>query len=76
MIKFSSLGFLETFTKGNLSVDICASRLKSGNNAYDNIVDAFDGIVDLVNSEDVWTFYGWGKRDFINNISLLGNDIK
>ena len=45
MRKFSFLNFLETFTKGNLSVDIRASRLQSGNDAYENIVDAFDKIV-------------------------------
>ena len=41
MRKFSSLEYLKTFTKGNLSVDIRTSRLKSGNYAYNNIVDAF-----------------------------------
>ena len=53
-----SLKFLEKFTKGNLSVDIRLSRLQSGNDAYNDIVDAFDEIVDLVNSEDGWTVYG------------------
>ena len=59
MRKFSSLKILEIFTKGNLSVEIRASRLQSGNDAYDNIVDAFDEIFDLVNSEGGWTVYGW-----------------
>ena len=76
MSKFRSLRFLETFTKGNLSVDICASRLQSGNDAYGDIVDAFDKIVDLVSSEVGWTVYGWDKRGLINDFSLLGNDIK
>ena len=58
MRKFSSLKILETFTKGNLSVDIRAPMLQSGNDAYDDIVGAFDEIVDLVNSEDGWTVYG------------------
>ena len=57
-------------------MDTCASRLQSGNDTYDDIVDAFDKIVDLVNSEGVWTVYGWGKRGMINDVSLLGNDIK
>ena len=57
-------------------MDIRASRLQSGNDAYENIVDAFDKIVDLVNSEGGWTVYGWGKRGLINDVSLLGNDIK
>ena len=76
MSKFSSLNFLETFTKGDLSVDIRASRLQSGNGAYDDIVDYLGGIVDLVNSEGGWTVYGWCKRFFINVVSLLGNHIK
>ena len=62
MNKFSSLNVLETFTKGNLSADIRASRLQSGNDDYGNIVDAFVEIVDLVNSEGGWTVYRWVKR--------------
>ena len=76
MIKFSPLEFLKTFTKGNLSVDICASRLQSGNDAYGDVVDAFDEIVDLVKSKGGWTVYGWGKRGLINYVSILGNDTK
>ena len=76
MSKFSSLGFLETFTKGNLSVDIRAPMLQSGNDAYDDIFDAFDEIVDLVNSEGGWTVYGWGRIGLINDVSILVNDIK
>ena len=33
-------------------------------------------IFDLVNSKGGWTVYGWGERSFINDVSLLGNDIK
>ena len=76
MRKFSSLEFLETLKKGNLSVSICASRLQSGNDAYNDILDALDNIVDLVNSEVGWTVYEWGKRGLINDVSLLANDIK
>ena len=76
MRKFSSLNFLETFTEGNLSLDIHASRLQSGNDSYDDVVDAFGEIVDLVDFEGGWTIYGWGKRGLINYVSLLGNDIK
>ena len=57
-------------------MDIYESRLQSVNDAYDNIVDAFDEIVDLINSNIVRTVYGWGKRGFINDVSLLGNYIK
>ena len=57
-------------------MDIRASRSKSGNDAYDDIVDAFDEIVDLVHSEDGWTVYGWGKIFLVKDVSLLGNDIK
>ena len=58
MSEFSSLKFLETSTKRNLSVEICASRLQSDYYAYGNVVDAFDEIVDLVNSEGGWNIYG------------------
>ena len=76
MRKFRYLKILETLKKGNLSVEICASRLQSDYYAYGNVVDAFDEIVDLVNSEGGWTVYSWGKRGFINDVSLLDNDIK
>ena len=73
--KFSSLKLLDTFTKDNLSVDIRASILQSINDTYNDIVDDFDEIVDLVNSEDGCTVYGLVKRGLINYVSLLGNDI-
>ena len=76
MSKFSYLEFLETFTKGNLSVYIRASRLKPSNDDYDDIVDVFENIVDLVKSKGGWTVYGWGKRGLINYVSILGNDTK
>ena len=57
-------------------MDIHASMLQSGNDDYDDIVDDFDKIVDLVNSEVGWTVYGWGKRGLINDVNILGNDIK
>ena len=46
-------------------MDIRASRLQSGNNAYDNIVDDYDKTVDLVNSDGRWTVYIWGKRGLL-----------
>ena len=76
MSKFSSLKFLETLIKGNLSVEICASRLQSGNAAYDDIVDSLEEIIDIVNSKGVWTVYVWGKIGLINDVSILGNDNK
>ena len=57
-------------------MEIRASRLKSGNDSYDDIVDAFGKILDLVNSEDGWNVYGWGKIGLINDVSLFGDDIK
>ena len=51
MRKFRSLNVLDTFKKGNLSVDIRASRMQSGNYAYEDTVYVFDKIIDLVNSE-------------------------
>ena len=76
MSKFRYLKILETLKKGNLSVEICASRLQPGNNAYDNIVDSLEEIVDLVNSEGGWNVYGWGEWGLISYVRLLGNDIK
>ena len=76
MRKFSDLKFLETFIKGNLSVHIRASRLQPSNDNYDDVVDAFEKNVDLDNSQGGWTIYGWGKIGLINDVSLLGNDIK
>ena len=64
MIKFSSLKILETFTKFILSLDIRASRLLSGNDAYNDIINYLEEIVDLVNSEGGWTVYVWGKKRF------------
>ena len=58
MRKFSSLKILDTFLKVNLLLGIRASRLQSGNDAYDNIVDNFEEIVYLVHSKGRWTFYG------------------
>ena len=55
---------------------IRASRLKSGNYAYNNIVDYLEEIVNLFHSEGGWTFYGLVKRGLINYVSTLGNDIK
>ena len=57
-------------------MDICASRLQSGDDAYDDIVDAFEKNVELVNFEGGWIVYGWGKRSLINDVCLLGNDTK
>ena len=50
--------------------------LLSGNDAYADIFDAFEEVVDLVNSRGGWTVYEWGKRGFINDVILLGNNIK
>ena len=57
-------------------MDIRASRLKSGNDDYDDIVDYLEEIVGLVNYEGGWTVYGWGKICLVNYVSLMGNDIK
>ena len=73
MRKFIPFEFLQTFTKGDLSVDIHASILQSGNDTYDGIVVSLEEIGDLFHSEVRWTVYGWRKRGFINDNSLLGN---
>ena len=57
-------------------MEIRASRLQSRNDAQNDIVDYLKGFLNLVNSEGGWTVYVWGKRGFINDVSLLGNDIK
>ena len=50
MSKFRSLEILDILSKGNLSVDIRASRFGSENDAYGDIVYSLEEIFDLVNS--------------------------
>ena len=50
--------------------------MQSGNDVNDVIVDYLEEIFDLVNSEGKWTVYGCGKIGLINDVSILGNDIK
>ena len=50
--------------------------MKSGNDVYRKIADAFDKKIDLFNSEVGWTVYGWGKRGLIGDFSILVDDIK
>ena len=57
-------------------MDIRASIFQPGNDDYDDIVDAFEDFFYLDHSEGGWNVYGWVKRGFINDVSLLGNDIK
>ena len=57
-------------------MDIRSSSFQPGNDAYDDIVDSLDEIVDLVHSKGGWTVYEKDKRGLINDFSLLGNDIK
>ena len=57
-------------------METCASRLKSGNDAYDDIVDSLKEIIDIVNYKGGWTVYGWDKIGLINDVSLLGTDNK
>lgn len=74
MPKFSSLRFMELFTKGKLSIDVRASRLQTGSEIYDEILDSIEDIVDLINDDGGWVIYGWGKQGVINDIVMLGND--
>ena len=53
-----------------------ATRLQSGNEIYENILDAMEKIVDTINDDGGWTLYGWGKRGLINDTSLLEFDSK
>ena len=57
-------------------MDIRASILQSGNDAYDDIVDSLEEIFYLVNSEVGWTVYGWVKRFLISDVSPLGDYTK
>ena len=74
MHNFSSLKFMELYLTGNMSIDIRASQLHHGNEYYENIVDAVEEIVEMINQDGGWTVYGWGKKGFINDQSLVGND--
>ena len=46
------------------------------NDSYRDIVDTFEEIVDLVHSKGGWIVCGWCKRGLINDVSILGNEIK
>ena len=74
MSKFSSLKFMELYTKGKLLFDIRASRLQSGNDVYDDIIDCLEEIIDLINADGGWVVYGWGKQGVVNDIVMLGNE--
>jgi len=74
MMKFSSLKFMELYTKGKLSIDVRTSRLQSGNDIYDDILSCLEDIMDLVNDDDGWVVYGWGKQGVINDVVMLGNE--
>jgi hypothetical protein len=74
MTKFSSLKFMEMFSKGNISKDFRASKLQFGNVVYRDIIGALKDIINLVNNDGGWTVYGWGKRGVINDHSMLGNE--
>ena len=50
--------------------------MQSVNDDYNNIVDDFDEIDDLLNPGGGWTVYGRVKIGLIHYFSLLGNDIK
>ena len=52
------------------------SMLQSGNYAYGDIVDYLDILFYFINYEGGWNVYGWVKRGLIDDVSLLGNDIK
>ena len=76
MTKFSSLKFMELYTKGKLSIDVRASRLQSGNDIYDDLTVSIEEVTDLVNNDGGWVIYGWGKQGVINDVVMLGNESK
>jgi len=65
---------MELYTKGKLSIDVRTSRLQSGNDIYDDILSCLEDIMDLVNDDDGWVVYGWGKQGVINDVVMLGNE--
>ena len=74
MQNFGSLKFMDLFLYGNMSIDVKAAQLHHGDKNYENITDAIQDIVEMVNQDGGWTIYGWGKKGFINDSSLVGNN--
>ena len=74
MQSFSSLKFMDLYLTGNMSIDVRASQLHHGSDHYESISDTIGDIVQLINLDGGWTVHGWGKKGFINDSSLVGND--
>ena len=72
MNNFSSHVFMSYYIFGHFSIDIRASQLQSGSEIYDDILDAMENIIKLVNENGGWSIYGWGKKGIINDTSLVG----
>ena len=62
MRTFSSLEFLETVKKCKLSVDIRASRLQSGNDSYDDIVDSLEDFLTQLTTRGDGLFVNGSKE--------------
>ena len=65
---------MDLYLSGNMSIDVRASQLHHGSDHYEDITDTVENIVELINSDGGWTIHGWGKKGFINDSSLVGND--
>ncbi len=83
MKNFSSLQFMEMYTKGKLSIDVRASRFQPGHPDcgihYDRIFAAIEDITQLVNDDGGWVLFGWTKQGLIkadDNNRILGNDFR
>ena len=74
MSNFSSHLFMFYYILGYFSIDIRASQLQSGSEIYDDILDALENVIDLENENGGWSIYGWGKKGFINDLSLIGSE--
>ena len=70
MVYFPSLQIQNMFTKGHLTQYVRASHLQGTQN-YRKLQLALSSLISLINQNGGWTIYGLGKRDIINDVSLL-----
>ena len=73
MEKFSSHQFF-FLTKDLLSIDTRSSQLQHGNDAYDDIIDSFEDIFELINEDGGWSITGWSKRGLISDAAVLNSN--
>ena len=54
-----------------MSIDIRSSQLQNGNDAYDEIIDSIEEILETTNDDGSWSITGWSKHRLINDAALL-----